>query len=261
MRIRFLAAILAAPMLLACHAWAIPISKELTLSFTRITSNSAVNIENHISVDVYSIAGQPSRVLFDWKLDAAAPAGSFLSDLFFDNGPLASIVTLIDADENANPVYDGFFADGGVDFTAPKNSGPFSLPGGNTIAPVFVATPGLSADEDNNPGRLGPGEHLGMVFELNNQVMISDLLASLDPANFYDVNNPPAQAPDGFLRLAVHAQGLPGGQSDGFVGYPPSDTPPTDDPPPPASNLPEPASAFLSLLAMAGLARRRQRGA
>ena len=67
----------------AAGVQAVPITHELTLSFSRITSNSPTDVASFISVDIYSIPSQVNRVLFDWKLDTTAPAGSFLSDIYY----------------------------------------------------------------------------------------------------------------------------------------------------------------------------------
>ena len=167
-------------------------------------------------------------------------------------------------------MYDGFLADPEVDFSHPNNSPP-DLPGGNNADPDFETSAGFSADEDTgqdvaasvtDKSRLDVGEHLGIVFDLKSGQTITDLLASLDPANF--VIDPNSAAPDGFLRLGVHAQGLPGGASDSFVSTYSSQSPPPPPPPPPDPGgspgiAPEPASVILLGAGLLVIGRRRSR--
>ena len=73
-----------------------------------------------------------------------------------------------------------------------------------------------------------PGETLGVVFNLNGGGTFADILAELT---------------NGDLRIGIHAQAFVGGGSESFVNFP----------------IPEPGTALLLGLGLAGLSARQRR--
>ena len=144
-----------------------------------------------------------------------------ITDVYFDDGSLLAIATLIDAD-------DGVDGDPGVDFSQPATPG--ELPSANSASPPFVTTSTFLADSD--PAVLingvNPGESLGILFDLNSGKTLSDVYDDLD---------------SGVVRIGIHVQGF-GSGSESYVNEP----------------IPEPASVLIwALLVGAGVFYRRVR--
>ena len=97
-------------------------SQALTLGFGCITNNDPTNCaigEAQLSVEVIDLG---SQVQFDFMNSGAID--SSIADVYFDDGTLAGIATLIDAD-------DGIGGDPGVDFS--EGASPSNLPAGASI--------------------------------------------------------------------------------------------------------------------------------
>ncbi|MBW2540162.1 MAG: hypothetical protein JRE27_11230, partial [Deltaproteobacteria bacterium] len=118
-----------------------------------------------------------------------------IADVYFDDGTLLKLASLIDADENGG--------DSGVDFSQDKTS-PGNLPAGESIYPFFVTTAGFLADSDSpvQPNGVNPGETLGVMFSLQGSQTYNDTIAALG---------------DGSLRIGIHVQGFASGGSESFV--------------------------------------------
>ena len=198
-------------------------SQAVTYGFDCITGNVAGDCsigEAQLTVDVTDAgAGQ---VLFTFN--NSGPADSSITDVYFDDGSMASISGIASID-NSDP---------GVSFTqdgpAPNQVSPPDLPGGNSITPVFNVTDGLSADSDapTQPNGVNPGESLGVLVNLSG-VSYADLLSDIASAD---------------LRIGIHVQGYAGGGSESFV-----------------NNVPVPAAVWLfgsGLLGLVGVARRKR---
>jgi len=196
-----------------------------TFFFQAITSNSSQvvldAVEAQLSVDVTDEGG--GKVRFTFKNSAAGTIDAFIDGVYFDDGTLLGISQVINSS--------------GVDFSDPAT--PSDLPGGNAISPPFETTADFSADRDGGAANgVNLGEEVAVVFNLINGKTFADTIAAINGG----VD----------LRLGVKVQGLPQGQSDGFVNVPPGPGPgPTPVP------LPGVASAAIALLAGLGLTRRR----
>jgi hypothetical protein len=209
-----------------------------TAGFARISSNSTADLEGQLFVDITNDGYEATnQVLFRFRNEKIAGwVPSSICDVYFDDGSLLGIATLIDMDNGGDP---------GVQFSVGAN--PSELPNASSASPPFVTTVGFSADSDPavQPNGVAPGEWLGIVFDLqpgkNFQSVIDALLG-------VGLTSPGA---DGGLRIGIHVQGLPGnnnndGESDSYVNTP-------------AEFVPVPGAVVLVLLGLsaAGLKLRR----
>ena len=193
-----------------------------TVSFYCISNTSATNCTagaTQLSVDVLDIG--PGQVQFNFY--NSGPANSSIADVYFDDGSLLGIASLIDFD-------DGFGGDMGVDFS--QGASPGNLPAANNASPPFQATAGFLADSDSpvQPNGVNPGEWLGIIFDLQGAQTYADVIAELS---------------DGRLRIGLHVQGFGDGGSESFVNNP----------------VPVPAAVWLfgsGLLGLVGVARRKR---
>ena len=187
-RVLFGAAALLPFALLAPNAGAV------TIGFGCISNNLAGDCaigEAQLSVDVSDNGG--GQVLF--LFSNAGPEDSSITGVFFDDGTLLGIASLIDADTGGDP---------GVDFTAGSGTPP-ELPAGNTVG--FQTTVGFLADSDPpvQPNGVNPLETLGVVFDLQAGGTLQDVIAELT---------------DETLRIGIFVQGFAGGGSESFVSIP-----------------------------------------
>ena len=135
-----------------------------------------------------------------------------VTDIYFDDGTLLGISQVINS--------------AGVSFA--RNATPGDLPDRNLLSPPFETTVGFSADSDSPVSINGvqPGEMLTIEFDLKVGGLLSDVISEIN---------------DGTLRIGLHVQSFPDGQSEAMV------------------NVPEPASLMLLGLGSLVLARRRKR--
>jgi hypothetical protein len=164
-------------------------TRGLTLGFGCVTSNLAVQCaagEAQLTVDVSDPGG--GQVLFTFS--NAGPAPASITDVYFDDGSLLAIASIVDAPPLVvfSPV-----------------ASPGNLPGGNDVTPPFVST--LSADSDPpvSASGVGPGESLGILLDLQGGQDFADVLAELA---------------DGTLRVGIHVQAFATGGSESFVNVP-----------------------------------------
>jgi hypothetical protein len=155
--------------------------------FEAITANSVVDPgigEAQLSVEV----ADEGSGLVSFKFMNAGPAASSITDVYFDDGTLLGIASIVNGPS-------------GVDFAQPAT--PPDLPSGNTIG--FVTTAGFSADSAApvEPNGVNPGEWVKIIFNLINGKTYSDTIAALD--NHKD------------LRIGIHVQGFADGESEAFV--------------------------------------------
>lgn len=169
----------------------------LSLGFTCLTNNNAAGCglgESQFTVDV--IDNGNDQVRFDFFNQGTE--NSFIADIYFDDGTLLGISSLVDSD-------DGVGGDSNVDFSIFAK--PSNLPGANNATPAFETTAGFSAD--NDPGAangVDPDEFLGIIFDLKSG------------KTFFDITN---DLLSGNLRIGIHGQGFIGGGSESFVNIQP----------------------------------------
>jgi len=141
-----------------------------SLDFTRTSGNASIDVANHLSVDVVSDSADPNKVLFIFRLsdDLDASSNPRVSNVFFEDGVLGSILGLGDADDLLS--FAGFAEDAGVDFSSPGNQS--DLAAGN-----FTASFSAGADSPNpNVTAINEGESLGVLFGLDPGTTYLDLL-------------------------------------------------------------------------------------
>jgi len=211
-----------------------------------------------VGVTDYGQSQGNAQVLFTfYNVALLGTDPSSITDVYFEDGALMGLTSLIDAD-------DGTGGDAGVDFS--PGASPGDLPGGNFLDPSFVATQEFNADSDSGPGGVqpkgvNPGESLGVVIELQNGLDFDDVLDSLaagvaKTAGISTVGTDlEGVAP---LRIGIHVQGFADGGSESFIN--------TGAIPDPFNQtlVPIPAAAWLfgsALLGMVGVGFRRQKNA
>ena len=199
---------------------------------TSVTNNNAGDVaigQNQLSVDVmdlgFNAATNANQVSFKFSNDG--PEDSSIVQIYFDDGSLLGLSSLIDAD-------DGIGGDPGVDFS--PGASPPDLPGGQNANPPFQVTAGFLTDADNQGGKqingVNPGEMLTVIFDLQGTQDFADVIDELST---------------GDLRIGIHVQGYASGGSESFI----------NDPDP----IPEPSQyALLAAgVGLAILARRKQK--
>jgi len=174
---------------IVCGFIAAPTMADL-YGFRSITNNNAANAatgEVQLSVDV--TATGINQVSFEFM--NAGPLPSSITDVYFDNGALLNMASIINGP--------------GVDFE--QYASPGNLPGGNGID--FETTAGLSADSrpPTQPNGVNPGEWVKIIFDLQ------------DGMNFGHVTS---QLGTGELRIGIHVQGFADGGSESFVNVVPA---------------------------------------
>ena len=178
-------------------AFAVSQADAVTYGFGGITGNSAVDTaigEAQLFVDVTDAGG--GRVSFYFY--NTGPAASSITDIYFDDGSLLAIASLIDSD-------DGVGGSAGVDFST--GASPPDLPGGNTASPPFVTTAGFLADSDApvSSNGINPDEYLYIIFSLQGSQTFNDVINELAAAT---------------LRIGIHVQAFASGGSESFINGP-----------------------------------------
>jgi hypothetical protein len=162
------------------------------LGFGCISDNSTTDCtigETQLSVNVTDAGG--GQVLFTFS--NSGPDDSSITDVYFDDGSLLSIASVI------NSV--------GVSFS--QYASPPELPAANNASPPFNTTAGFLADSNPpaQPNGVNPSETLGIQFTLYGTQTYADVLSELA---------------DGTLRIGIHVQGYTNGgtESESFVNTP-----------------------------------------
>ncbi len=127
----------------------------------------------------------------DFKFTNVGPLASSIADIYFDDGSLLGISTIINGP--------------GTSFS--QGASPGNLPGGNNCDPAFVTTAGFSADSDPpvQPNGVNPGEMVTIRFSLVGGQTFADVIDEIS---------------GGTLRIGIHVQGFSSGGSEGFVFCP-----------------------------------------
>lgn len=146
-------------------------------------------------VEVYPWGASQNQAMF--VVYNSGPAQAVIEAVYFDDGVLLGISGLYDADDPivGNP-------NTGVDFSV--NASPPNLPAPNCVVPSFGNLVVYSTDADPNPPAkgIGPGEYLGIAFNLQPTATYAQLLQGLD---------------GGVVRIGVHAIAYASGGSESFV--------------------------------------------
>ncbi|HEY7862586.1 MAG TPA: PEP-CTERM sorting domain-containing protein [Thermoanaerobaculia bacterium] len=176
------------------------------VGFDCITNTNAGNCaigEAQLSV-VLSSPGA-TQVRFDLA-NAMGGAASVIAGVYWDDaGLLGSIASIVNG---ANTLFSA-------------NGSPPTLPGGNNAVPPFVEDFRVNADAPPPQNGVGPGETLGVIFNLASGVSVAQALAAFD---------------SGALRVGIHVIAFGNNGSESFV------------------NVPEPSAALLMALGVAALA-------
>jgi len=152
--------------LLVLAGFSMPVKANVTYTygFYGVTNNDPTGTsitvgETYLSVDVSEFA--TGEVLFEFNNEVGSPAPYdryFIKGVYFYDGVLLEIASLIDADQN----YGGLIGDPNVDFTEDASNAT-----GFTESVKLVTGYELMGDADNDPGAANgvqPGEWLGVVF-------------------------------------------------------------------------------------------------
>ena len=184
------------------------------VGFDCITNNLAGNCtigEAQLSVTLSS--PNATQVRFDLA-NLLGGAASVIAGVYFDDsGLLGSIASIVN----------------GAATSFAANGSPPTLPGGNNASPAFVEDFRVNATAPPPSNGVGPGETLGVIFDLAGGVTVAQAQAAFA---------------SGALRVGIHVIAFASGESESFV------------------NVPEPSGAVLvaaGLVALAITCRRRSR--
>ncbi len=175
-----------------------------TLGFGGCSQNNPTDTQIGVTqffVDVYPWGTNPvpnnnTQALF--VIRNTGPAKAIIAEVYFDDGVLLGISGLFDKDD---PTPAGS-SNTGVDFSIGAN--PPNLPSPNCVNPPFGNLVVYSADADPAGPKwgIGPGEILGVLFNLQPGKTFGDLVAGLN---------------SGIVRIGLHAIAYDSGGSESFV--------------------------------------------
>jgi hypothetical protein len=162
----------------------------VTLGFDCLTGNLAGDCaigESQLSVELTDQGG--GVVQFHFR--NAGPQASVISEVYFDDGSLLALSTVIDGP--------------GVDFE--PDASPPNLPGGQNAIPPFQVTAGFLAESVPAPSMngVGPAEWVKIQFTLQGGQTINDVIAELT---------------NGDLRIGIHVIAFESGGSESFINTP-----------------------------------------
>ena len=183
--------------------------------------------EAQLFVDVINDDECAGQVVFKFRNEG--PTESSITGVYFDNGSLLSIAQIIDNDDGSDGDYRVDFEEGAT---------PGDLPGGNNVVPPFSVTEEFLADSDPPGGSPVPHPYkpgveavdgtqwLGICFSLIGGQTYANVIEELNGGEL--------------LRIGIHVQSFPNGDSEAFV-------------------TPEPATLALLLMGGWGLLRGKRR--
>ena len=122
--------------------------------------------------------------------------------MYFDDGTLLGIASIINSDPVPPATHGVLFTQDALETVAPRD-----LPGGNEANPSFVCTsPLFSADSDSpaQPNGVNPGETLGILFNLQGILTLSNVITDLESHA---------------LRIGIHVQGFDSEGSESFINF------------------------------------------
>jgi hypothetical protein len=131
--------------------------------------------------------------LVGFKFTNAVGAASSITDIYFDDGTLLGIASIMTSGA-------------GVAFA--QGADPGDLPGGNDVSPSFVTTAGFSADSDSPVPKNGVSsatEWVEIKFDLQSSGTYADVIEELA---------------SGELRIGIHVQSFASGASQSFINNP-----------------------------------------
>jgi hypothetical protein len=170
-----------------------PVAANTILGFDCLTANLAGDCaigESQLTVEISDQGGGIVRFHFR----NSGPAPSAISEIYFDDGSLLALATVIDGP--------------GVDFEQGAN--PPDLPGGQNAVPPFEVTDGFLAQSVPSPSvnGVGPSEWVKIDFTLQGGQTLADVLNELA---------------SGQLRIGVHVIAFASGGSESFLNVPEPD--------------------------------------
>ncbi len=165
-------------------------SSAIIISFDSITSNGVGSpgiAEDQLFVEALDVAGDASFRFFN-----TGPDASNISEIYFDDGSLLGISTIIDSPPT-------------VDFE--EGASPGNLPSGNSISPAFEVTAGFLAEAGNPSPKKGvaPLEEVTIIFDMQGTQTFQSVLDELA---------------DGRLRIGIHVTAFDNGASESLVNVP-----------------------------------------
>lgn len=162
----------------------------VTLGFECLTNLSPGNCSIGESQFSVTVTDQGAGVVrFHFK--NAGPEASVLSEVYFDDGSLLALSSVIDGP--------------GVNFEPDAN--PPNLPGGEIAVPPFEVTEGFLAESVPSAviNGAGPTEWVSIEFTLQNGQTFADVISELT---------------SGELRIGIHVIGFGAGGSESFINPP-----------------------------------------
>lgn len=165
-------------------------ARATALGFACLTGNAAADCAIGEAQFTVSVTDQGGGIVrFHFK--NAGPAASVLSEVYFDDGSLLGLSTVIDGP--------------GVDFEPGAN--PPDLPGGQNASPPFEVTAGFLAQSIPSPAMngAGPTEWVAIEFALQNGQTFADVISELAT---------------GELRIGLHAIAFASGGSESLINRP-----------------------------------------
>ena len=173
-------------------------ARAMTYGYEAITDNGNTGIGAQLTLDVTDPGG--NQVLFTFN-NAVGPYEGDITEAFFEDGPLLGLATVI------NDLPDVFFVKWADDYAG-------NLPGGGTLVPQFNATDSFGAAIDQNPvDGVGPGESLGILYNLEGETTFGDVLTAIELG--FTSPDPTLYDKDGnvthigtTLRIGIHVQSI-----------------------------------------------------